>query len=135
MKDKFSSSISYLDKFNEFNYEGRSLIKNKYNKIQGIYLWINNINNKSYVGKSVNLYQRLSQYLSLSYLNDNKTKMAICGALLKNSFHNFTFYILEASNKEDPSLKISNKDLDTNKPLNVTIDNINYKMLLKSNKK
>ena len=35
----------------------------------GIYLWVNNINNKSYVGKSVDLFNRLNKnYLSNSYI-------------------------------------------------------------------
>src|SRR5271154_115077 len=40
-KDKFfeiNSSINYLDKYNDFSYSGRRLIKQKYFKLQGIYL-------------------------------------------------------------------------------------------------
>jgi len=39
------------------------------NKKMGISLWVNNINNKSYVGKSVDLLNRLNKnYLSNSYI-------------------------------------------------------------------
>ena len=46
-------NLSYLplkaDKFNDFSYNGRSIIKEKYLKTAGIYLWLNNINSRSYV--------------------------------------------------------------------------------------
>jgi NADH-ubiquinone oxidoreductase chain 5 len=100
IKDKFSSSIIYEDKYDDFSYIGRSEIRKKYSKVQGIYLWINNVNKRSYVGKSVNLYLRLSKYLSLNYINNNKTKMAICAALDKYTVKHFTFYILEIVNTD-----------------------------------
>jgi hypothetical protein len=40
-KDKFfeiNPSINYLDKYNDFSYSGRRIIKQKYFKLQGIYL-------------------------------------------------------------------------------------------------
>ena len=52
------------DCFTDFSSNGKSIIKAKYQKIQGIYLWFNKTNNKSYVGKSVNLYQRINKYFS-----------------------------------------------------------------------
>ena len=64
IKDKFLHYIKDKDCFTDFSSKGKSIIKTKYFKKQGIYLWVNNTNNKSYVGKSVNLYQRLSKYLS-----------------------------------------------------------------------
>jgi hypothetical protein len=76
-KNKFSSlqpSIKYIDKFHDFSYSGINIIKQKYKKIKGIYLWVNNVNNKSYVGKSVNLYQRLSKYFSSKYIKNNSKK-------------------------------------------------------------
>jgi hypothetical protein len=104
IKDKFSNSIIYADKYNDFSYIGRSEIRKKYNKVKGIYLWINNINKRSYVGKSVNLYLRLSKYLSSNYIYNNKTKMAICAALNKYTVKNFTFYILEIVNTDKNEL-------------------------------
>ena len=92
---------SYIDKYTDFSYSERLIIKKKYNKIPAIYLWLNNINNKSYVGKSVNVYQRMSKYFSKKYLINNKKKMAICGAIDKYGHNNFTFYILEIFNKLD----------------------------------
>jgi hypothetical protein len=41
IKDKFfdiKPSINYLDKYNDFSYSGRTIIRQKYFKLQGIYL-------------------------------------------------------------------------------------------------
>jgi excinuclease UvrABC nuclease subunit len=71
--------MTYLDKYSDFSIKERKIIKEKYYNKTGIYLWVNNINNKSYVGKSVNLFNRLNKnYLSNSYIFKNKAKMAIC---------------------------------------------------------
>lgn len=56
---------------------------------------MHNKSKRSYVGKSVNLYQRISKYLSPDYINKNKLKMAICSAISKHGLDNFTLYILE----------------------------------------
>lgn len=61
---------------------------------------MNNINNKSYVDKSVNLYIRISKYFSNNYINTNKDKMAICGAIFKYKIHNFSLYVLESISKD-----------------------------------
>ena len=95
IKDKFLHYIKDKDCFTDFSSKGKSIIKTKYFKKQGIYLWVNNTNNKSYVGKSVNLYQRLSKYLSKTYIQKTKNKMAICSAIDKYGIDNFTLYILE----------------------------------------
>lgn len=109
-KDRFYSlptlsghtiEANYIDKYIDFSYNGRKIIKQKYNNVQGIYLWVNNINNKSYVGKSVNLFNRLNKnYLSSNYIKKNKDKMAICAAIFKYDIKNFTFYILEVVSKD-----------------------------------
>lgn len=67
---------------------------------KGIYSWINNINNKIYVGSSVNLTTRFYKYYSVKNLTLNNT--IIHNALLKYGFSNFTLAILEyVSEKED----------------------------------
>jgi hypothetical protein len=45
IRDNCSSTISYEDKYNDFSFNGRTIIRHKYTKISGIYLWFNNINN------------------------------------------------------------------------------------------
>ena len=57
----------------------------------------------------MNLYLRVSKYLSPKYINDNKTKMAICGSLSPtqaDGTNNFTFYILETFDTDTVSQKI-----------------------------
>ena len=51
-KDRFLSisAKAYLDKYSDFSIKNRKIIKEKYYNKTGIYLWLNNINNKSYVG-------------------------------------------------------------------------------------
>lgn len=95
IKDNILHYIKDKDCFTDFSFNGKSFFKTKYFKKQGIYLWVNNTNNKSYVGKSINLYQRLSKYLSKTYIQKTKNKMAICSAIDKYGIDNFTLYILE----------------------------------------
>jgi hypothetical protein len=128
-KDKFLSYNKYLDKYNDFSFNhrkftlaplasansgwgrGRALVKGKYLKKAGIYLWVNNINNKSYVGKSVDLFNRLNKnYLSNYYIFKNKEKMAICSAIYKYGIDKFSFYILEIIEKPELDL-LSYKEL------------------------
>lgn len=96
----------YIDNYNDFSYGGKLIIKNKYAEIPCIYLWKNNLNGKCYVGRSINLYRRVTEYLSVTYINKNSTSMAIVAAIKKYGIENFTLVILEKFNK-----KISIKNL------------------------
>lgn len=112
-KDKFfdiKHSINYLDKYNDFSNSGRRIIRLKYLKKQGIYLWINNFNNRSYVGKSVNLSIRINKYFSFNYINNTKSKMAICGAISKYNINNFSLYILETIDDKKSKEFISERE-------------------------
>lgn len=64
----------------------------------GIYSWVNNTNNKRYVGSATNLYTRLSRYYHFNYLNRNKNT-SIVKALLKYGYDNFSIEILEYCSK------------------------------------
>jgi hypothetical protein len=57
---KFKSLILYND--SEFN-KYKALKENK--DKSGVYRWVNKLNNESYIGSSVNLIRRLSQYYSI----------------------------------------------------------------------
>ena len=108
VKDKFNSSIKYLDRYDDFSFNNRKMIKEKYYNKRGIYLWVNKINNKSYVGKSVNLYSRLNKnYLSSSYILKNKDKMSICAAIFKYGIENFSFFVLEVVEKKKEDIETS----------------------------
>jgi group I intron endonuclease len=50
----------------------------------------NRVNKKRYIGKSINLLERIKNYLSKDYLNSNPNSK-ICEALLK--FDNSQFYV------------------------------------------
>ena len=106
VKDNLTSVLFNTSKYNDFSYIGRSVLKQKYIKIPGIYLWVNKINNKCYVGKSINLYLRFSKYLAPSYINNNKNNMAICSAISKYEIKIFTFYVLETFDKYKISPKL-----------------------------
>jgi group I intron endonuclease len=80
-----------------------SIIKDKYkiyrdnNKKSVIYRWVNNINNKSYIGSAKCLKDRLSVYYSINGLNNRlkKGRSAIHSAILKYGYDNFKLEILE----------------------------------------
>lgn len=94
-KDWLLSYSKYLDKYSDFYIKNRQIIKEKYYNKTGIYLGVNNINNKSYVGNSVNLFNKLNkQYLSNSYIYKNKEKMAICAAIYKYGINKFSFLFI-----------------------------------------
>lgn len=81
---------------------------NKYNVLSenkgksGIYRWVNNINNESYVGSSVNLTNRFRRYYNINYLKGKiiKDNSRIYRALLKYNYYNFNLEILEYCNNE-----------------------------------
>lgn len=112
-KDKFKSiqpAVNYIDKFTDYTYNGKTIIKQKYLKVKGIYLWVNEITGKSYVGKSINLYQRFNQYFSTYYINNTKSKMAICGAIFKYNIGNFTLYVLEVVDSDKSKEWLSERE-------------------------
>ena len=69
----------------------RILFDNKNKPV--VYRWINNVNNKTYIGSSANLTERLYKYYSIKHLTKYRTP--IHNALLKYGFKNFSLEILE----------------------------------------
>lgn len=94
-KPRDNSTIKYLDIFNSINAQNRVIVKQKYNKVAGIYMWLNNINGRCYIGSSINLYSRMNNYLSPYYISRTKEKMAICSSINKYGIEQFSFAILE----------------------------------------
>jgi group I intron endonuclease len=74
----------------------KSILKENRGK-SGVYLWTNKVNNKCYVGSSVDLGTRFRNYFVIirSYLMDLEDVMLIYKALLAHGFSNFTLEILE----------------------------------------
>ena len=90
--NKVTPHITYTD-LNKY----KSLIYKDNLKKSGIYRWNNLITNKSYVGSSINLGNRLSVYYSKKSMRAKiKTRISIIySALLKYGYSNFTLDILE----------------------------------------
>lgn len=61
----------------------------------GVYCWTNQLNGRRYVGSSVNLARRFTDYFKINYISDEKYNMLINKALLKHGYANFTVEILE----------------------------------------
>jgi len=76
----------------------KNILKENKNK-SGIYRWINNENNKTYVGSSSNMNTRLYKYYSAEHLMKHKTP--IHNALIKYGYSKFTFEVLEYCEKVD----------------------------------
>jgi hypothetical protein len=75
------------------------ILKENQNKC-GVYRWINTLKGESYIGSSIDISKRLSQYFNYNYLIDDKNKrMIICKSLLKNGYSNFALEILEYCDK------------------------------------
>jgi group I intron endonuclease len=60
----------------------------------GIYMFQNKINDKRYIGSSEDLRNRMYSYYNNNHLLRNKS-MAICCALIKHGYSNFSLTILE----------------------------------------
>lgn len=79
--------------------DNKEILAENKNK-SGIYIWINKINGKQYVGSAINLGDkasgRLNRYYRPSYLkNQNLGASLIRKAILKYDYHNFMIGILE----------------------------------------
>jgi len=84
--------------YNNSDLQKDQILKENKNKVV-VYRWVNNVNNKTYVGSSVDFTTRLYKYYSLKHLMKNKTP--IHNALVKFGYSNFSLEILEYSNIKD----------------------------------
>ena len=78
-------------------YENRKIIYKENRKKSGVYYFFNNINNKFYIGSSINLTSRLYTYFSRPSLRKKliKNNSIIFRAILKYGYSNFEFGILK----------------------------------------
>lgn len=65
----------------------------------GIYRWVNKINNKTYIGSSITLSDRLLDYYQMSQLMRERRPIDL--ALLKYGYSNFRLEILEYCEKKE----------------------------------
>lgn len=89
------------------------LTLNSLQKKAGVYMITNKITKKYYIGMSKDLKSRVSNYLCIKRLNDNKSSR-IHKALLKHGFTNFSFTILELSDNNKTSVLREREDFFIN---------------------
>lgn len=87
--------------YNDLEKDKEIILKENKNK-SGIYRWVNKVNDKFYVGSSINLAKRLSNYYSINRLRKIITKgtSLISSAIIKYGYINFKLEILEYCDKE-----------------------------------
>jgi len=82
--------VSYLNA----DLERATIIKQNKSK-SGIYRWVNVVNNKSYIGSSINLGRRFKEYYNYKHISEVKRNFPIHNALLKYGYYSFKLEILE----------------------------------------
>jgi len=70
------------------------IFKENINK-SGIYIWVNNINNKTYISSSISLTNKFYIYYDLNSLRRMKGSVIIYRALSKYGHSNFSLNIIE----------------------------------------
>ena len=116
--NNYNNNINIIPVVSYFNADKYKFIIYKENKNKsGIYRWNNLITNKSYIGSSISLDIRFSNYYSLAYLKRKvgKGSSIIYNSLLKHGYNNFSLDILEYC---EPSILIKREQyyLDILKP-------------------
>ncbi|BDC33816.1 hypothetical protein EMPS_mp03 (mitochondrion) [Entomortierella parvispora] len=77
----------------------QDILKDNFKKV-GVYRWINNDNNKTYVGSSINLSNRFRLYFNNDFISDKtRSKSLIHDALTLYGYSKFTLEILEYCDK------------------------------------
>uniref|UniRef100_UPI0022385A38 GIY-YIG endonuclease n=1 Tax=Ramaria cf. rubripermanens TaxID=2016387 RepID=UPI0022385A38 len=76
-------------------YTIKSLILKENKDKAGIYRFSNKLNGNFYIGSSINLSKRFSNYFNISYISKVKNDLTISRALVKYGDINFTLEILE----------------------------------------
>lgn len=92
-----SSIIPTIIYFNS-DLEKDKAIKQNINK-SGIYRWTNVVNNKTYIGSSINLSRRFKEYYNYSHISKPDRRFPIHNALLKYGYSSFKLEILEYCDK------------------------------------
>jgi GIY-YIG catalytic domain len=85
----------FVARYEHLDREKLIMLKKNYAKVAGIYLWYNKVNGKTYVGRSVNLKDRIEDYMDMHNYKRNKGVMSIFHALRKYGFEKFELYIVE----------------------------------------
>jgi len=96
MNNNNNTKLIPIVTYNNANKDKSTIYKDNI-KRSAIYRWVNNINNKSYVGSAKSLNDRLNIYYSPTTLKKilERSSSAINSALLKYGYNNFKFEIIE----------------------------------------
>nr|QEN73924.1 hypothetical protein [Lentinula edodes]WGO76468.1 GIY-YIG endonuclease [Lentinula edodes] len=102
---KVVAEIKPIKVYNNFKEDKQDIKKDQKDKT-GVYCLINLINGNIYIGSSVNLAVRMSNYLNTTFLKNRKNNnMPIIQALLKYGQENFSVLIVEYVNIENLSVR------------------------------
>jgi group I intron endonuclease len=100
-----TKNLDYLKKYYNLKENKVEILKQQKYK-SGVYCLINNINNHSYVGSSINLASRMKNYLNNTFLKSRQNiNMPIVKALLKYDQSNFTLLILEYADAKSLTIR------------------------------
>ncbi len=92
-------SVIPVVKYSNADIQKLSILKDNKSKA-GVYRWVNLLNNKTYIGSSINLGGRFRDYFKINYLLRYHKNMIISKALLKYGYSNFKLEILEYCDKD-----------------------------------
>lgn len=98
-------SIAYYSVFSSVSYSNadtqKESVLNDNKGKAGVYRWTNKDSGKIYVGSSVDLYRRFTNYYNIKYITRTAKSSLICRALLKYGYSKFELDILEYCETEN----------------------------------
>lgn len=94
----FTNNVNPVIRYTNADTSKYKIIEDNRNKA-GVYRWVNCIDNKTYIGSSTNLSERILDYFQSRILLKYKTH--IHNALIKHGYSNFNLEIIEYCKKEE----------------------------------
>lgn len=104
MVDYYNKHKARNQKKKKFDYTHKPLVLDNFKNRAGIYMFINKINKKFYIGKSNDLFTRIKSYTQKT-ININFSNSKLFRAIEKYGFNNFAFSIIEYCNIDDLSFR------------------------------
>lgn len=104
----------------------------------GIYVIQNNVNQKKYVGKAVDIYKRIKQHVTQLNTKSKDENRHLINSWHKYGRDSFSYYVIEyiyEENKEDLDKKLADRELYWIQKLNTLDRKVGYNMRLDSNGK
>lgn len=104
----------------------------------GIYVIQNNVNQKKYVGKAIDIYKRIKQHVTQLNTKSKDENRHLINSWHKYGRNSFSYYVIEyiyEENKEDLDKKLADRELYWIQKLNTLDRKVGYNMRLDSNSK